>query len=199
MFNEHVAIVRAIDNLSGKCAALGIVVIDRDTLAVTEKKYFLCSDCIGENIPIDNLCPYELEIKETGEEITIIDRGDMEKAICGWLKDHDIHEFLFYGGGTDKRCLSPVIKDLGIGWFDVSYIAAYQQRNPRLQMLGMPANYFSGTGRLTCGYGLQDMYRMMTGSRTYERSYNAIEEAKDILVIINMIGVPLSAYEKGKK
>ena len=52
-----------------------------------------------------------------------------------------------------------------------------------------------GTGRLKKGYGVESMYRLLSGDGSYSEVHNALADAEDELEIMRMLGHDLEMYE----
>lgn len=74
-------------------------------------------------------------------------------------------------------------------------IAAYKQYNSAIP----PYSDFCNTRRLKRGYGVEPIYRMLSGDSFYHETHNAVNDAIDELSIIRMLGHPFSTYEKVAK
>ena len=73
-------------------------------------------------------------------------------------------------------------------------LAAYRQHNPRIPVR---ADCY-GTGRLKRGYGVESIYRMLSGSSRYCEMHNALTDAIDELNIMRLLGHGLPVYETGR-
>ncbi|MCM1055430.1 MAG: hypothetical protein NC394_07910 [Bacteroides sp.] len=79
-------------------------------------------------------------------------------------------------------------------WYDIMRLAAYRQYNKRIPS---SAECFS-TGRLKRGYGVESIYRMLSGDRSYRELHNALTDAADELEIMRMLGVGIEGYASAK-
>jgi hypothetical protein len=111
--------------------------------------------------------------------------------IKDFLKKHDIENIFAYSANFDYRHL-PELKEYN--WFDIMKVAAYKQYNPYLSR----RLEYCNTGRLKTGYGVEDIMRMLTASRSYSEKHHALYDALDELKIMELIGLPLEKYSHTK-
>lgn len=79
-------------------------------------------------------------------------------------------------------------------WYDIMKLAAYRQYNRKI-----PANADCfGTGRLKRGYGVESIYRMLSGDRSYCELHNALTDAVDELEVMRMLGHGFRMYGSGR-
>ena len=79
-------------------------------------------------------------------------------------------------------------------WYDIMKLAAYRQYNKKI-----PANAECfGTGRLKRGYGVESIYRMLSGDSGYCELHNALTDAADELTIMRMLGLGFDTYKIGR-
>ena len=69
-------------------------------------------------------------------------------------------------------------------------IAAYRQYNDRIP-LDAPC---CRTGRLKTGYGVEPVYRLLSGRRNYFEKHNGWHDAMDELKIMQLLGVRVCDY-----
>lgn len=104
-----------------------------------------------------------------------------------WLDSRNVKDIFAYNAGFDRNHLP----ELGhLVWHDIMRLAAYRQTNPKI-----PANAdLCSTGRLKRGYGVEPMLRLLSGSRGYRETHNAMFDALDELKIMKLLGHPLETY-----
>ena len=76
-------------------------------------------------------------------------------------------------------------------WYDIMRIAAYKQFNKSIP----DAAPCCKTGRLKSNYGVESITRMLTGNSRYYEVHNAVADAVDELRIVELLGLPLTAYD----
>ncbi len=118
-------------------------------------------------------------------------RGEAISNIKAFLEEHNVDLMFAYNALFDYRHL-PELQYLK--WFDIMKIAAYRQFNSKI-----PANAECfATGRLKRGYGVEDVYRMLSGNGRYAELHNALADAMDELEIMRMLGVGLESYNSAE-
>ena len=94
-----------------------------------------------------------------------------------------------YNALFDKRHM-PEFGDFR--WHDIMKIAAYRQFNDRIPATALCCK----TGRLKSDYGVESIYRMLSGNRGYMEKHNGWRDALDELKIMEMLALPLEIYRK---
>ncbi len=118
---------------------------------------------------------------------TVCSRSDALEDIRIWLNQHGVCSIFAYNASFDKRHLP----ELGyLRWYDIMRLAAYRQHNPKIPCT---AACFS-TGRLKRGYGVESIYRMLSGDHAYHEVHNALCDAMDELQIMRLMGHKIEDY-----
>lgn len=118
-------------------------------------------------------------------------RPEVMNNIKDFLKLNGVRDIFAYNASFDCGHL----KELnGFSWYDIMKIAAYRQFNSKIPQ---NADTYS-TGKLKRGYGVQEIYRMLSGDRGYFEVHNALADAVDELEIMRMLGVSLDIYSSAK-
>lgn len=113
------------------------------------------------------------------------------KLLGEFFADCKVSAVFAYNAVFDYRHL-PELKEFE--WYDIMKLAAYRQYNKKIPK---EAECF-GTGRLKRGYGVESIYRMLSGERGYCELHNALTDAVDELEVMRMLGLGFEAYKKGK-
>lgn len=153
--------------------SIGIAVSDFDGFALADKRYYI-------------LTPY----KDRGGMYTdalyvrkpdlVCSRAAAMRDLRGFLEEHNVNDIFAYNAVFDYRHL-PELQYLD--WYDIMKLAAYRQYNPKIPQ---DADCY-GTGRLKSGYGVESVYRMLSGNTTYHELHNALADAADELEIMRML------------
>ena len=69
-------------------------------------------------------------------------------------------------------------------------LAAYRQYNPRIPAWADCCS----TGRLKRDYGVESMLRLLSGTRAYRETHNALFDALDELEIMRLLGHRVENY-----
>ena len=98
-----------------------------------------------------------------------------------------IEDIFAYNAHFDYNHL-PELKDFI--WRDIMRIAAYKQFNPSIP----DDAECCSTGRLKSNYGVESMMQLLMGNERYFERHNAAFDAKDELLIMQMLGYPMEQY-----
>lgn len=108
--------------------------------------------------------------------------------LSNFLSSKGISSIYAYNAKFDCGHL-PELKNYN--WFDIMRIAAYKQFNKSIP----DAAPCCKTGRLKSNYGVESITRMLTGNSRYFEVHNAVADAVDELRIVELLGLPLTAYD----
>jgi hypothetical protein len=108
--------------------------------------------------------------------------------LSDYLSSHGITSIYAYNAKFDCGHL-PELKNYN--WYDIMRIAAYKQFNKSIP----DAAPCCKTGRLKSNYGVESITRMLTGNSRYYEVHNAVADAVDELRIVELLGLPLTAYD----
>lgn len=106
-----------------------------------------------------------------------------------FLAAHGVGSIFAYNAAFDYRHLPELSR---YNWFDIMKLAAYRQHNHKIPHYAE----CHSTGRLKRGYGVESIYRMLSGDRFYNESHNAVIDAIDELQIMRLLNHGLGSYEK---
>lgn len=162
--------------------SIGTVIAESETFELIDKRYYILTpfknhggmftDALyANNIKPDLECSRETAIDELQQ----------------LLIDNNIDAMFAYNAAFDHRHL-PELKHLA--WFDIMKLAAYRQHNPKIPHC---AECY-GTGRLKRGYGVENIYRMLSEDFEYCEMHNALTDAMDELIIMRMLNHELGKY-----
>ena len=153
--------------------SIGIAVSDFDSFALFAKRYYILTpykDHGGMYTDTLYVCTPDWECS----------RAATMKDLRGFLERYDVTDIFAYNALFDYRHL-PELQYLD--WYDIMKLAAYRQYNPKI-----PHNAdCCATGRLKSGYGVESIYRMLSGNTRYRERHNALTDAVDELEIMRML------------
>ena len=162
--------------------SIGVVIADRESFEAVDERYYV-------------LTPYNMHggmysgalyAKGVRPHLECC-RPDATSDLDGFLLDHGISSVFAYNASFDRRHLPELA---GYDWYDIMKVAAYRQHNP-----GIPNEAdCCRTGRLRRGYGVESVYRMLSGDRSYNETHNALTDAADELTIMKMLRRCLEEY-----
>jgi hypothetical protein len=162
--------------------SIGIVVADSTTFELLDQRYYILipfkdhGGMFSDTLYIKGLIP---DFEGT-RELAMRD-------ILAFLTSHDVKAMFAYNAAFDYRHL-PELSHLA--WYDIMKIAAYRQHNHKIH----PFADCYATGRLKRGYGVQNIYRLLSDDTKYCESHNALTDALDELEIIRLLGHDLGRY-----
>jgi len=162
--------------------SIGTVIAESETFEPIDKRYYILAPfknhggmytyaLYANNIKPDLECPREKAMSELRQ----------------FLSENEVSDMFAYNAVFDYRHL-PELNHLA--WYDIMKVAAYRQHNPRISHC---AECY-GTGRLKRGYGVESVYRMLSGDLEYCEMHNALTDAMDELIIMRMLNHEISKY-----
>ena len=166
--------------------SIGTVIAESETFELIDKRYYILT-------PFKNLggmYTYALYANNIRPDIEC----SREKAMTElqqFLLNHEVSEIFAYNATFDYSHL-PELSHLT--WYDIMKVAAYKQYNYSIPHF---AECY-GTGRLKRGYGVESIYRMLSGDVEYFEMHNALADAMDELVIMRMLNHEFSKYALAK-
>lgn len=179
---EYFAVIDTETNWADQVMSIGTVIADSRGFELVGAKY--------------HVLPLECQIGGMYEATLFIDtpvrpilctREEALEDLTQWFGSYGIRDIFAYNANFDRNHL-PELRSFT--WYDIMRLAAYRQSNPCI-----PATAdCCATGRLKRGYGVEAMLRLLSGSRSYRETHNAIHDALDELAIMRLLQHPLSRY-----
>lgn len=163
--------------------SVGIVIADSNTLQPVYAKYFILMPECEENGMFKEclrIAPIEITKECSREEC-------MQELKDAFFK-YNIEDIFGYNISFDYQHLKGLEK---YKWYDIASKAAYLGENPFLNKEN--GSYYE-TGRLKKGYGVESMFKLVTGDTGYRETHNAIFDAIDELVIMQKLDYKPSEY-----
>lgn len=179
---NKIAVIDIETNFDDDIVSLGIVIGDAKSYNILDAKYFVvypAANIWGLYNSVlflsNNFGTYKCQWQ------------DVVRDVKKLLEQYQVKDIFAYNASFDYRHM-PEFADYN--WYDIMKIAAYKQHNPHLS----PRLEYCATGRLKTNYGVESIMRMLTASRSYTETHNALYDALDELKIMRLIGVPVSNY-----
>ncbi len=166
--------------------SIGIVTADTKDLRLLDRRYYILT-------PFKNyggMYTYALYAEnirpdlEAGREVIM-------PELINFLRRNKITSIFAYNALFDYGHL-PELNFLD--WFDIMKIAAYRQYNTKIPE---DADCYK-TGRLKRGYGVESIYRMLSGDKSYQELHNALTDAKDELKIMKLLRLEFETYKSAQ-
>lgn len=169
-----------------KIMSVGIVIADSDTFELTDKKYYILTPFKNQGGMYSNAL-YAEGITPDME----CSRNDAMLDLICFLEDNSIDDIYAYNAAFDCKHLPELQM---YNWYDIMRLAAYKQFNSKIPH---DAELHS-TGRLKRGYGVENIYRMLSGNNKYCELHNALQDAVDELEIMRMLNFKTERYSIAK-
>jgi hypothetical protein len=181
----HLAKIAVIDTettWNDAVMSIGVVIADSDTFELVDKRYYIIMPCKYEG----GMYEHALYVNKPNRECT---RETALLELKSFLSAHGVSKMFAYNAKFDWRHLP----ELGhLAWHDIMKLAAYRQHNKKIPA---EADCY-GTGRLKRDYGVESIYRMLSGNWRYTEYHNAITDAIDELAIMKMLNHRIENYER---
>lgn len=162
--------------------SIGAVVADSETFELLDKRYFILTPFKNDG------GMYTCALYAKGIEPDL--ECSREKAmieLVSFFATYEVEIMFAYNAIFDYRHL-PELSYLA--WYDIMKVAAYRQYNPKIPSCAE----CSGTGRLKRGYGVESVYRMLSGHFDYCEMHNALTDAVDELEIMRLLNHGIGKY-----
>ena len=166
--------------------SIGAVVADGEDYSVIDSCYYLIDPCYKNG----GMYSDQLYIPGAPEAIAATRRQTAEN-LKAWLSGYGVDTVFAYNAVFDQKHLKEFSE---FQWCDIMRIAAYRQYNTRIPEYAECCK----TGRLKSNYGVESIFRMLSGNRRYCEKHNGWYDAVDELKIMKMLGLPLDIYENAK-
>ena len=171
---------------SDNVMSIGVAVADADTFKLLDKRYYVLTPYKDHG----GMYTYALYAGGVKPDLECT-RKKALTDLMQFLSGHGVDAIFAYNAAFDYRHLPELAH---LSWYDIMKLAAYRQYN---QKIPKNADCYS-TGRLRTGYGVENVYRMLSGEYTYHESHNALTDAIDELEIMRMLGHKLDRYASAK-
>lgn len=178
------AVIDTETNWADQVMSIGTVVADDAAFRPVETKYHILPlECKAGGMYYDAL------FLDTPAKPILCSRSEALGELTFWLRRHNVQAIFAYNAKFDRNHLP----ELGcFSWYDIMSLAAYRQHNPRIP----PYADLCSTGRLKRGYGVESIYRLLSGDPAYRETHNALFDALDELEILRLLGHEPSKYTR---
>lgn len=171
---------------SNEVMSIGVVISDSSAFTSLDKRYYILTpfkDYGGMYtyaLYVNGITP---ALEDTREKVM--------KDLTLFLTENKVSAIFAYNAVFDYGHLAELHN---FSWFDIMKIAAYRQYNTKIPK---SAECFS-TGRLKRGYGVESIYRMLSGNLEYCEIHNALTDATDELEIMRLLNIDVRCYDLAK-
>ncbi len=163
--------------------SIGIAIAACDTFDLVNKRYYILLPFKRDGGMFSNVLYVEKPDLECSRDAAMLD-------LKIFLTQYGVEDIFAYNALFDHNHL---LELKGYKWFDIIKAAAYRQYNAKIPE---SAECFK-TGRLKRGYGVEEIYQMLSG-KPYSEKHNALADAVDELAIMRMLGLPYSEYSAAR-
>lgn len=179
---DKFAVIDTETNWNDEVMSIGIVVADSAAKKKIDSVYYI----IDPEYRAGGMYADELRLDEKGVSVT--GRKQALEEIRQWLDTYHVRKLFAYNASFDKNHL-PEYADYK--WYDIMRLAAYRQYN---RAIPESADCY-GTGRLKRGYGVESILKMLRKDQEYRETHNAVLDAEDELLIMQLLGHELNRYD----
>lgn len=162
--------------------SIGAVIADSADYSVIDSRYYLIDPAFRSGGMYSGV----LHMRGTPEEI-VVSRDDLAADMRQWLGMHEVASIFAYNALFDRKHL-PELCDYP--WHDIMKVAAYKQYNGHIPET-LPC---CKSGRLKSNYGVEPIYRMLSGDCGYQEKHNGWYDAVDELKIMELLALPIETY-----
>lgn len=182
--NEVFAVIDTETTWTDRVMSIGIVISDSATFELIDKRYYILLPYKNEG------GMYSMSLYDTLPDSECM-RAYAMKEIVNFFINNSVKKIFAYNAKFDYNHLPELSL---FQWFDIIKIAAYKQYNKKIPDC---ADCFR-TGRLKRNYGVENIYRLLSGNKRYFETHNALIDARDELCIMKMLGLDLSVYNAAR-
>ena len=182
---DMIAVIDTETNWRDEVMSLGVALADAKTYTLLDKRYYIFDpECRVGGM-------YSGVMYKTGVKAVTCGRDEAMADIGQFLMDRGVTGIFAYNAKFDLGHLPELC---GFEWFDIMRIAAYRQFNRFIPETAQCCK----TGRLKTNYGVEPIMHMLTGNTGYRETHNAVNDACDELKIVELLALPLEAYDCAK-
>ena len=183
---KYIAVIDTETNWYDEVMSIGVVVADSVSFEPVSTKYFV----LNPEAEKGGMYGYVLDYTRNNPSVRCC-RDDAIQNLKQWLGFYGIDKIYAYNAKFDMTHLKELVY---LDWYDIMGIAVYKQYNSKIPEC---AECFK-TGRLKRNFGVEPIYRMLSGDDTYREIHNALTDALDELDIMRLLNHNIDVYEKTK-
>ena len=177
----YFAVIDTETNWHDRVMSIGLVISEWNSFSVIDSLYFVFTP----EYKVGGMFSSTLDIDSS----IICSRDAALVRIRNILEQYHVSDMFAYNARFDFSHL-PEMSD--VSWFDIMRLAAYKQFNKKI-----PYHVeLCSTGRMKRNYGVESMVHMLTGNHLYCEMHNAVQDAKDELLIMKALGHLLDVYQE---
>lgn len=182
---EKFAVIDTETNWNDEVMSIGVVVADVKTMEKMDSVYYI----IDPAYKVGGMYADELRLDE--KRVRVTNRRQALEEIQQWLAAYHVQKLFAYNASFDRNHL-PEFSEFA--WYDIMRLASYRQYNSSIPST---AKCFR-TGRMKCGYGVENILKMLSNDKGYSETHNAVLDAEDELRIMQLLGHEISRYDAAR-
>lgn len=181
--NKNIVVLDTETTWSDKVMSIGAVIADSVTYKEIDSRYYIISPEYKSGGMYSNV----IKLGGTPEPI-VSSREEALADLNSWFAANNVDAIFAYNAKFDKNHL----RELSCyKWCDIMRLAAYKQYNAKIPDTVLCCK----TGRLKTNYGVEPIYRLLSGNYCYSEKHNGWYDAIDELKIVEMLNLPIETYE----
>ena len=178
--SKEFAVIDTETNWKDEVMSIGVIISNTDNFKRMDSRYYILS----QEASIGGM--FSSTMYSTNHEIIEGVKSNIIDDLIYWLNSSHIKDLFAYNAAFDKNHL-PELRDFC--WHDIMKIAAYKQYNKHIPN-DTPC---CKTGRMKRGYGVEPMLNIL-GVNNYCETHNAVLDARDELLIMEILDYDLDVY-----
>jgi len=182
---KNFAVIDVETNWNNEAMSIGVVVADSADFGLVDQRYFV----LHPECDVGGMYSDRLQLADE-QMITLCSRDAAVAEMESLFARYGVADIFAYNAPFDRNCLAELHRYV---WRDILPIAANRNTNVRLPGY---CEYFS-TGLLKHGRSLQNVLRMIFDNE-YTETHNALQDARDELLLMRILGQPLEIYGECK-
>lgn len=179
---QKFAVIDTETNMKNEVMSLGVVIANSQNFQPIESKYYI----INPEYKIGGIYSNALKIKGKKADMTDT-RQKVLTDVQKLFHKHSIYSIFAYNASFDYKHL-PELSDYT--WYDIMNLSAYKKYNSKIT----DDMECYGTGRLKRNANVEDMFRLLSGDRSYYETHNAFFDALDELKIMEYLDQKFENY-----
>ncbi len=179
---DKFAVIDTETNWEDEVMSIGIVVADVETKKEIDSVYYI----IDSEYRVGGMYSNKLQFAQ--KKACVTNRRQALKEVKEWLNTYGVRKLFAYNACFDKKHLPEYLE---YEWYDIMHLAAYRQYNRAIP----DSADCCKTGRLKCGYGVENVLRMLSKNKCYSETHNALLDALDELKIMRLLGCEIREYD----
>lgn len=178
------AVIDTETNWYNEVMSIGIVISDELKFFPEKKAYYILTPFKDKGGMFSGVLYINTPDLEGSREAVM-------RKLSELLSKNSVKKIFAYNAKFDHGLLPELH---GFEWYDIMRLTAYRQYNPKIP----PDADCYKTGKMKTGYGVEKMYRILSGDQSYCETHNALHDAVDELEIMRLLGLGLEAYDAAK-